>query len=102
MKIHIKYITLFDDGSRYYYNDNSGIVVSEFSNARGTSDEQEMRDFKSYSFFDFEYEYDKATTIENLVKTIMDKMGFDLKRAQEFGIIPINIFISNQLILCEK
>jgi hypothetical protein len=100
--IHIKCIILFDDGTKYYYSEDPGIVVSEFSAARGTTEDDERNNYKNYSFRQFDFNYDDGSTFDDLVKTLFKEIGFIYELAFIYGPLPLNIYVNGLLIYVEN
>lgn len=74
--IQVKNIILLDDGEKYYYSEKPGITVPEFSHARGTSEKEEMENFKTYARSQFTFSYNESTSFDDLVKRLFKEIGF--------------------------
>lgn len=100
--MHVKCVILLDDGERYFYSENPGITVSEFSQARGTTDIEEQSNFKNYAHSQFNFEYKNSSSFKDLVRALFDEIGFKYELAFEYGPLPLNISVNDKLIYVEN
>ena len=100
--IQVKNVILLDDGEKYYYSEKPGITVPEFSHARGTSEKEEMENFKTYAHSQFTFSYNESTSFDDLVKRLFKEIGFKYDLAFDYGMLPLNVLAQEKLILIEN
>ena len=96
--IHIQSKILFDDGTKYYYSDKAGIVSSLFSYIMEMEISDVDRKFKNFSFFDFDFEYNNESIVNDLITKLMKSMNFKNGLTLDSSPSPLCIFVENDLI----